>query len=79
MTSIDYNYDDSTGIVTVEVDGRAFDARDVARVGNLKSGPVLEALAKGASERELIAQLTIALLSREADVASLAAQVDQTE
>ena len=76
MTSIGYSYDDTTGIVTVVIDGRAFDARDVARVGNLKSGPVLEALANRASERELIAQLTIALLSREADVASLAAQVE---
>ena len=76
MTSIGYSYDDTTGIVTVVIDGRAFDARDVARVGNLKSGPVLEALANRASERELIDQLTIALLSREADVASLAAQVE---
>lgn len=79
MTSIDYSFDDTSGVVTVHVDGRAFDARDVARVGNLKSGPVLEALAAGAGERELIAQLTIALLSREADVAALASQVDQTE
>lgn len=76
MTSIGYSYDDSTGIVTVDVDGHAFDARDVARVGNLKSAPVLEALASRASERELIAHLAIALRSREADVATLAAQID---
>ena len=79
MTSIRYSFDEPTGIVHVHIDGRTFDARDVARVGNLKSGAVLDALASGATDRECIAQLAIALLGREADVADVAARVEPTE